>query len=99
MQVVARVVGGRHELDVEAVEELSRAEVGLRQRRCDLVVDRICGLGRRPYGHPENLDELRLHPVPDRRAAEDVPVAAERPPRRAGLGVAQRDLARRDAEG
>jgi hypothetical protein len=81
-QVVARVVRGGQHLDAEALQQRPRPEVGPAHRRRDLVVDRVGGGGGRPYGHPEDLGELALQPEPARRAAEGVPVGAQRPPGR-----------------
>jgi hypothetical protein len=92
-QVVGGVVGGGQHLDAEAVVQRPRPVVVLGQPVRDLVVDGVGRLGGRTEGDLEDLGQLRLQPVADRRAPEGVPMPAEQPPHLAPLGFGERAAA------
>ena len=97
-EVVDGRVGGREQLDVEAVEQSARPEAGLRQLLGDAVVDRVRALGRGLHVDAEDLDQLVLEPVAAGSGAEQVPLAAEPAPDDPGVGLAGAAVAARDAE-
>ena len=88
-QVVAGVVGGGQHLDAEPVVQRPRPVAVLGQPVGHLVVDGVGRLGGGAHRHLEDLGQLRLQPVPDGRAAVDVPVRAEQPPHLARLGLGE----------
>ena len=103
-EVVARVVGGGQDRDPEPLEQGARPEGGLGEPRRQLVVDRVRRRGGRTALDAEDLHQLVLEPVADRRAAEDVPVGAHPPPDvprlRLGRGpCADPERVERDARG
>jgi len=83
-QVVARIVRGGDELDLEAVVQRARQERRRLQLLGDRVVDLVRGLGRRGDVDPEDVGELGLEPELDRAAPVDLPVGAEEAERVAG---------------
>ena len=85
LEAVARVVGRGDELDVEAVHQSARPELGRRDRGGDRVVDLVGGLRRRAHPDAEDVVQLGLHPELHGGAAVQVPVGAEDPPRVARL--------------
>ena len=95
-EVVARIVGRGQDRDPEPVVQRARPEGGLGEPRGQLVVDRVGRRRRRPERDAEDLHQLVLEPVADRRAAKHVPVRAHPPPHGARRLLRQRPL--RDAE-
>jgi hypothetical protein len=92
-QVVAGVVGRGEDRDAEALVQRARAVGPVGEPLGDLVIDDVCGLGRRTHGDAEDLGELRLEPEPDRRPAVRGPVRAQQPPCGARVLLGQRTLA------
>jgi hypothetical protein len=82
--MVAQIRGSRirrgDDLDIEAVEQRPWTELRVGHTISDLVIDRVGSLGARDQIDTEDLDELVLQPVARGRAAEELPVFAERTP-------------------
>ncbi len=97
-EIVVRALGGREQLDVEAVEQGARAEgVASPELRVDPVVIEVGGRRLERDVDAEHLGEDMVEPEPRRRAAEQVIMRREQPPGLARIGrwTARRDAARR----
>ena len=77
VKVIAWVVGGCDEGNVEGVHQGSRAEVGLSDVLSDGVIDVISGLDAGALGDTKNADELVNQPVTHCSTCKVAPVFAE----------------------
>jgi hypothetical protein len=86
-EVVAGGVGGGEHLEAEALEQGAGAEVGAGEPLGDLVVHALGGGGGELHAHAEQLVQHVVQPGARGRAAEEVVVGGEPPPRRARVAL------------
>jgi hypothetical protein len=86
-QAVAGGVGGGEHLDVEALEQRARTELGADEPLGDLVVHAVGGGRRELHPHAEQLVQLVVEPHARRGAAEQVVVLGEAPPDHARVAL------------
>ncbi len=77
LQRVGRRVGRRQHLDVEALEQRARPELGRGELLDDCVVHARGRLTRQSLAHAEHLVQLVIEPRRARRAAKQVIVLGE----------------------
>ena len=86
VEIILRALGRCEKIDAEAIEQGARAEGVGRQFLADRI-EIMIGAGRIERDlEPKHLGEHMIEPQPRGRAAEQVIVGCEQPPRRARIG-------------
>ncbi len=93
-----RRVGGAQHLDVEALEQGPRGELGFRQAPFNLVVDTLCAFRCQLFVDAKNLVELAFEPQSGRRSPKQVEMVGEALPDAAVVGLHRRAVASRHAK-
>jgi hypothetical protein len=87
-EIVERTLRRCQDLDIEALEEPARPELGIRQLFADTVEVKIRRLRPERHGHGKQRLERMVEPEPGRCGAKQVIMLGETPPYLAAVGFA-----------
>ena len=97
-QIVERPFGGRDDLDVETLEQRTRAVVVPLQLFGDCIVEAVGVFRRQQIVQPEQIGKDVIEPQPRRRAAKQIVVFGEQVPDFPTVRLDRRAVQRRHAE-